>query len=76
MAERGPRHGRAGDLGVLTPTPMQQALERAGIKEQHGWSLPALQAAGDFREFDGGVCRANRRQVPHLAFSKTSSTGF
>ena len=41
----GAGHRRAGDLGVLTTDTMQQALERAGIKSNLGWSygLEALE---------------------------------
>lgn len=44
-------------FGILTTDNMQQALERAGIKSNHGWdyAMSALEMASLMRQIKGGV---------------------
>jgi 6,7-dimethyl-8-ribityllumazine synthase len=54
-------------FGILTTDTMQQALERAGIKANHGWdyALNALEMASLMQQI--------RRQVPPSSFTETTA---
>jgi 6,7-dimethyl-8-ribityllumazine synthase len=64
-------------FGVLTVDTMQQALERAGIKSNHGWdyALNALEMASLMRQIKGNVISGQQNSVAEIpALSASSKT--
>ncbi len=61
-------------FGILTADTMQQALERAGIKSNHGWdyAMSALEMASLMRQLRSNLTEPYSPQCPVFAslFSK------